>query len=117
MRLALNRRVSTPLWSMVVLFAVAVVIGAAAYLAAVHNYQASQASQQRQAAQQEAVQRAQGAAIERKLCTSLEPLAALTTLKPPAGNPADNPSRAFEQQLVVKLAPLAQLGPDLGCKP
>jgi hypothetical protein len=105
MRLALNRRVSTPLWSMVVLFAVAVVIGVAAYLAAVHNYQASQAGQQRQ-----------GELLEQKLCTSLEPLAGVARLKPPAGNPADNPSRAFEQQLVVKLAPLAQLGPDLGCK-
>lgn len=65
-------------------------------------------------AQREA-QRAAGAALERKLCTTLGPLAVLATLKPPAGNPRDNPSRAYEQRLAAAVAPLAQLGPDLGC--
>ena len=57
----------------------------------------------------QAQQRQQGAAVERKLCTTLAHLAAL---KPPAGNPARNPSRAFDQSLH---ATLDQLGPDLGC--
>lgn len=76
-----------------------------------------QVTQQRQAAAEQAAQRAQGELLEQKLCKTLEPFAGLAGLKPPPGNPADNPARAFEQQLVVKLAPLAQLGPDLGCKP
>jgi hypothetical protein len=116
----LSRRVR---WSIVVLFAINF-LGAGGNLlwtayevnsatAAQHQ---QQASQQRLAAQQQAAQRAQGAALERKLCTTLEPFTGLAALKPPAGNPADNPARAFEQALVVKLAPLAQLGPDLGCK-
>jgi uncharacterized membrane protein YciS (DUF1049 family) len=75
-----------------------------------------QASQQQAQRQEQAAQQRAGAAIEAKLCTSLKPLEGLADMKPPAGNPADNPSRAFEQELVVKLAPLAQLGPDLGCK-
>ena len=64
---------------------------------------------------EQAAQRRQGAQLEQKLCATLDPLAGLATLKPPAGNPGDNPSRAYEQRLSAKLAPLAQLGPDLGC--
>ena len=67
-----------------------------------HAYQAGQ--HQEQAAQQR-----QGAVLEAKLCTSLARLAAL---KPPAGNPAANPARAFDQE---QQAVLAQLGPDVGC--
>jgi hypothetical protein len=59
----------------------------------------------------QASQRAGGAALERKLCTSLDRLAAL---QPPAGNPQANPSRAFEQN---QHAILSQLGPDVGCPP
>ena len=55
-------------------------------------------------------QRQQGIAVERKICTTLAHLAAL---KPPAGNPVKNPSRAFDQDLH---ATLDQLGPDLGCR-
>lgn len=62
-------------------------------------------------------QAAQAAAVEAKLCKSLKPLEPLATLKAPVGNPASNPSRAFEQQLVIRLAPLAQLGSDIGCRP
>ena len=77
--------------------------------------QRQQASQQQQAAAEQAAQQRAGAATEGKLCKSLAPLASLATLKPPAGNPASNPSRAFEQELSARLAPLAQLGPDIGC--
>jgi hypothetical protein len=96
-------------------FLVPLAFSVAAYFAAVDNYNAGQASQKRQAAAEAAAQQRQGAQLEAKLCATLGPLAGLAGLRPPAGNPADNPSRAFEQQLVVKLAPLAQLGPDLGC--
>ena len=101
--------------AIVVLFAIAVALSVTAYLASVHTNQTNQANQRRQEAQQAAAQRAQAELIEAKLCTTLKPLAGLAGLRPPAGNPADNPARAFEQHLVAKLAPLAQLGPDLGC--
>lgn len=59
--------------------------------------------------QEQAAQQRQGQMIEQRLCLSLGKLAAL---KPPAGNPAQNPSRAFDQQ---QHAILAGLGPDVGC--
>lgn len=58
---------------------------------------------------QQAQQR-QGRLVEHSICTTLGKLAAL---KPPAGNPATNPSRAYEDSLH---ATLDQLGPDLGCR-
>ena len=64
-------------------------------------------SQQRQEQQ---AQRRQGQAIEAKLCSTLNRLAAL---KPPPGDPAANPSRAYLQ---AEHDTLAQLGFDLGCK-
>ena len=85
--------------SVVALFVLSLAVGSAAYLAAIRYYHDEQAAQQRQ-----------GAVIEQRLCTTLERLAAL---KPPAGNPASNPARAFDQQ---QQAVLAQLGPDVGCK-
>jgi hypothetical protein len=91
-------------YAYVALLAVSVVLSVSALLGAIGYYHSSQQAQQRQ-----------GVQIEAKLCATLEPLAGLAGLTPPAGNPDSNPSRAFEQQLVVKLAPLAQLGPDLGC--
>jgi hypothetical protein len=54
-------------------------------------------------------QRAQGAAIDARLCATLDKLA---SLKPPSGSAADNPSRAYEQKLSETLA---QLRPDIGC--
>jgi hypothetical protein len=57
----------------------------------------------------QAAQRRQGVIVEHKICTTL---AHLDALKPPAGNPRKNPSRAFDQDLHVTLD---QLGPDLGC--
>jgi hypothetical protein len=58
----------------------------------------------------EAMQRQQGQAVERKLCTTMARLAAL---RPPPGNPEVNPARGYDQQLH---ATLDQLGPDLGCR-
>ncbi len=57
----------------------------------------------------QAAQRQQGIAVEQKICITL---AHLDALKPPAGNPRKNPSRAFDDELH---ATLSQLGPDLGC--
>lgn len=51
----------------------------------------------------------QGQIVQHKICATLSKLAAL---QPPAGNPASNPSRGYEQELH---ATLDQLGPDLGC--
>jgi hypothetical protein len=55
-------------------------------------------------------QQKQGQIIEQKLCTTLE---GLKSLKPPLGNPASNPSRAYLQEQHDKLA---QLSVDIGCK-
>jgi hypothetical protein len=59
---------------------------------------------------QRAEQQHQGQVIEEKLCSTIGGIA---ELKPPPGNPATNPSRAFDQALHAKLA---ELGPDIGCK-
>jgi hypothetical protein len=79
------------------------------------NWHQAIAAQQRQGAAEQAQQRRAGLLIEEKLCTTLAPLGSLSALEAPAGSPAANPSRAFEQRLVQKLQPLAGLAPDLGC--
>jgi hypothetical protein len=56
------------------------------------------------------VQAAASAAVEAKLCAIFLPI---TSLKAPPGNPVDNPSRLFEQQLEARLA---QVAPALDCK-
>jgi hypothetical protein len=58
----------------------------------------------------QAEQRAAGVVLGAKLCSTFGTLAAL---KPPAGDPKTNPSRAYEQE---EHAALVQLGTDLGCK-
>ena len=62
-------------------------------------------------AQQQAEQQRAGVLIEAKLCSTFGSLA---VLKPPPGNPAKNPSRAYLQDEHAKLA---QVGTDLRCKP
>jgi len=93
-------------YAVVVLFALNLMVGSTAYLAAVSYFHSAQVVQQRE----QAAQRRQGAVLEQRLCTTLGRLAAL---KPPRGDPASNPSRAFEDE---QHAVLAQLGPDVGCK-
>lgn len=86
-------------YAYVALMVVSLVLSGASLLGAISYYHTEQRAQQRQ-----------GEVLEAKLCTTLGRLAAL---KPPAGSPAANPSRAFEQALA---GTLAELGPDVGCK-
>jgi hypothetical protein len=93
-------------WSILALFVVAFGVGAGNLYWTAHEVNANAGAQR----QQQAAQRAQGELLEQKLCATLGRLSAL---RPPAGNAAANPARAYDQQLH---ATLAQLGPDLGCK-
>jgi hypothetical protein len=85
--------------AVVFLFLVAVALSVFAIFWVSHSTNRSHADQARQ-----------GQVIEHRLCATLGALAAL---QPPAGDPAKNPARAYDQQLH---ATLAQLGPDLGCR-
>jgi hypothetical protein len=75
-------------------------------------YTATQTAQSIEDARTVALQQQQraGAVLGEKLCDTFGRLAAL---KPPAGDPARNPSRAFDDSLHMTLD---QLGTDLGCK-
>lgn len=100
----MKNRVTRALCALVVL---TLIVGGGNLLASWDEVHAAQAAQQRtQAAQQR-----QGEVVEAKLCSTFGSLAAL---KPPPGNPAANPSRAYEDHLH---AALDALGADLGCKP
>lgn len=99
----------TPMQAMAAAVALSFVVGAGG-LASGYVEAHSQAHAVLVAEQHEqAEQKAAGAALERKLCTTFGKLAAN---KPPAGNPATNPSRRYDDN---NHAILAQLGPDLGC--
>lgn len=58
---------------------------------------------------QQAEQARQSRIVEHRVCVTFAHLAAL---KPPAGNPATNPSRAYLQK---EHSTLVRLGSDLGC--
>jgi hypothetical protein len=88
-----------------VLLALVLVVGGGNLWASWLEVHSAQAAQRREVA----AQRQQGRVTERKLCTTMQRLAAL---KPPPGSAAANPSRAYDQSLH---ATLDQLGPDLGC--
>jgi len=96
--------------ALVSLFAVAALLSGLNLLWTAHEVHASQAAIQASQQREQASQQQAGAVIGRKLCTTLDRLAAL---KPPPGPASQNPSRAYEQELH---ATLAQLGPDIGCK-
>lgn len=96
--------------AVVILFVLSFALSGTAYLAAVGYYHREQGAQQRQAAQQAAAQRSQAAAFERRLCTTLGRLAALV---PPPGRPPDLSRAYLQRQHQV----LAELGPDVGCRP
>jgi hypothetical protein len=79
----------------VITFVVAILLNALFTVWSINNYQNQS--------------RAQGVAIEKTLCHTLDSLSALN---PPPGNPADNPSRAYLQQ---QHKVLSELGSDLKC--
>lgn len=102
---------STPVRrALVYLFALSVILAAFSLFWTAHEVHASQAAIQAAQIREHTAQQRAMALAEKKLCTTLD---RLTALKPPAGNPAANPSRAFDQQLH---ATLAEIGPDIGCK-
>ena len=86
--------------------ALTLIMGAGNLWASWAQVHADRAAQHRE---QVAQQRA-GAVLGEKLCTTFGKLAAL---KPPAGDPRKNPSRAYDQE---SHATLVQLGTDLGCR-
>jgi hypothetical protein len=100
----------TPMRAVVALLVLTLIVGGgnlwSGYAEAHSQARAVLAAEQHAQAEQQAA----GAALERKLCTTFGKLAAN---RPPAGNPATNPSRAYDQN---QHAILDQLGDDLGCK-
>lgn len=97
----------TPMQAMGGLVALTLIVGGGnlwASWAEVHSAKAEYKHEQ-------VLQQQAGEVLGRKLCTTFGKLAAD---KPPPGNPATNPSRAYEQ---IQHATLDQLGTDLGCKP
>jgi hypothetical protein len=114
--------------SLVILFAIAALLGGGGLFWAARDQDANAASQRREQASQLAAQRHEeaeqqaeqrreqaeqqraSALLNARLCLTFQKL---TALKPPAGNPAANPARAYLQ---AQHDTLAQLGTDLGCK-
>lgn len=99
--------------ALVFLFAVAALLALVALLVGFREIGAIRAQDAQNIAAQHREQAAQqraGRVLEAKLCTTFDSLAAL---KPPAGNPDSNPSRAYLQQQHDRLA---QIGADLGCR-
>lgn len=95
--------------ALVFLFALAVILAGLNLTWTAYEVHASRdAIQAAQHREQLAAQQA-GQAVEAKLCKSLGKLAALP---PPPGDPAANPSRAWEQAFH---AILDELGPDISC--
>lgn len=92
-------------WAIIFLFALNLALAGANLLWTAHAVTAVR----HQFAVQAAVERGRGAMVEHKICLTLHRLAAL---KPPAGNPETNPSRAYAQE---QHRTLSELAPDLGC--
>jgi len=98
--------------AVVVLLALVLIMGVGSLLSSYLQSRSFLAGQRHE----QVVQRAEGLLIERKLCTTLARFEPLSQLQAPVGNPLTNPSRSYEQKLNLDLKPLAQLGPDVGCR-
>lgn len=96
--------------ALVFLFALPVVLAGANLFWTAHEVDASQAAIRAAHAREQAAQQRAGDGLEAKLCITFSRLSAL---KPPAGDPDTNPSRAYLQG---QHAQLVELGTDLGCK-
>ena len=96
--------------ALVFLFALSVALAGAGLFWTAHEVHASQAAIQAGQHREQVMQQQAGLVLGRKLCTTFAKLAAN---KPPSGNAARNPARAYEQN---EHAILGQLGTDLGCK-
>jgi hypothetical protein len=92
------------------MFILAVLLGALDLFWTAHEVHASQSAIQAAQVREQAMQQSQGRIVLGKLCITLGRLAALV---PPAGNPAENPARAYDQQVH---ATLGELAGDIGCK-
>lgn len=96
--------------ALVYLFVLSAAFGGFNLFWTAHSVGASQSAIQAAQHREQVSQQRAGVILGEKLCTTFGALAAL---KPPAGNPRTNPSRAFDDDLHAKLD---QLGTDLGCK-
>lgn len=96
--------------ALVYLFMLAAFLGALSLFWTAHEVHASQAAIHAEYVHEQAAQQRAGVMLGQRLCTTFGRLA---ELKPPAGNPKTNPSRAFDDNLH---ATLDQLGTDLGCR-
>ena len=100
----------TPMRAVGALLVLTLIVGAGNLWASWAEVHASQSAIQAAYVREQKSQQQAGAILGERLCTTFGRLAAL---KPPPGNPAVNPSRAYEQE---EHATLDQLGTDLGCK-
>lgn len=96
--------------AVVFLFAAAVFLGVLDLFWTAHEVHATRAAIQAEYVREQQAQKRAAQAEFRALCTTFTKLSAL---KPPAGNPKTNPSRAYLQG---QHDTLDQLGTDLGCK-
>lgn len=96
--------------ALVFLFVLSVALGGLNLFWSAHEANSTRTAIQNEHAREQAAQQRAGVILGEKLCTTFGRLAAL---KPPPGDPATNPSRAYLQ---AQHDTLAQLGTDLGCK-
>jgi hypothetical protein len=95
--------------SLAFMFVFAVALSVLALFWINHEVHVGQAADRAAYTQEQAAARRAAETLERKLCKTFGELAAN---QPPAGNPATNPSRRYDQD---NHAILAQISPDLDC--
>lgn len=100
----------TPMRAIGALLVLTLIVGGGNLWASWAEVHASQAAIQASYVREQKSQRQAGVVLGERLCKTFGRLA---SLKPPPGNPAANPARAYEQE---EHATLDQLGVDLGCK-